>query len=376
MAAVPPLKDLMLPTPETYVTLINIFQYFPLVSDKHLILYYTLKNSLQFQFSIIQWLTSFHPAGKTSLQKSSLNIPGRIGWFAMEIVGPINLIYILWKLPPKLHIESLPLQNKLVAVLYILHYVNRAIISPFSAPSMSPIHVLVVIFAVLFNWLNSSCIASWLAGYNVATIPTYRSTPSHSGTSKATEDPIPDPTTPLLLPVLGFVLFVTGMIGNIYSERTLFRLRREEAKKQKKSATKYSKIYVIPPATGLFTSILYPHYVFEWLEWTGFTLVGTAVLPALSLLPLIGTSAPSAPGPGHDQGSPLRLAPWIGPIVAVLQQSPQASSGLPLPGIVFVVNAVTNMLPHARWGRKWYVERFGEEAVGGRGAVVPFCKWM
>lgn len=313
----------------------------------------------------------------------------------MEIAGPINLLYILYHLPAKLSIRTLPLPNKLVASLYLLHYVNRAIISPFvSAPSMSPIHAFVAIAAVFFNWFNSSCLAGWLVGYNVTTIPGYYPLSQASITTpeKALEESLASTAgTSLLLPVTGLVLFFGGMAGNIYAERTLFRLRREQADTKKsskdnetsdladsdsaaKQKNKYHKVYVIPPAAGLFSSILYPHYVCEWIEWTGFALVGTTVFPALTPPSIIPDVLSTSTAGAMTAGPVLRLAPWLVP--AVWLAGKLRVPVLPLPAIVFVVNAVANMLPHARWGRKWYVERFGEDGVGGRGAVVPFVSWM
>ncbi|GFF76399.1 ubiquitin conjugation factor E4 [Aspergillus udagawae] len=374
LGSLPPLGDFILLTPQAYTTLLNIFQYFPVLS-------------------LVQWAVSWHPAGKGSYQSSWLNIPGKLGWFIMELVGPVNLLYLLYKLPPKLNISSLPLSNKLVATLYVIHYVNRAIISPFfAAPSMSPIHATVAIMAVLFNWLNSSCLAGWLVGYHVPVLG-YKTDGTVSGAPGGSSRYSP---ATHFLPCLGMVLFAAGMIGNIYSERMLFRLRREAAEKRgaaKKSdeaitqnededhptfiqvsssssstdakanangnKTKYDKVYVIPPARGVFRFILYPHYAFEWLEWLGFALVGTAVFPTRQAL------AYTAP--------PLQIAPWLRPAAAF---AAKLQVPLPLPAVVFVVNAVANMLPHARWGRKWYVEKFGEKAVAGRGAAVPWCSWL
>ncbi|KAL4978039.1 hypothetical protein BDW66DRAFT_149473 [Aspergillus desertorum] len=402
--ALPSLRDFILPTPEAYVTLLNIWQYFPLIT-------------------IAQWLTSWHPAGKTSSKNSIFNIPGRMAWFAMEIVGPINLLYILTTLPtklPTLDIRTLPLSNKLLASFYVLHYVNRAIISPFfAAPSMSPIHVLIVALAAAFNWVNSTCLACWLVGYNVTTVPGYYPASGLSSAEaalmtpeKVLEDSLSSTAgTSLVIPAVGLVLFFVGMAGNIYAERTLFALRREAADKQAHQTSrgdmdemkpnKYHKVYIIPPKSGLFASILYPHYVFEWLEWTGFALLGTTVFPALSPPPLVpdvlspafrstsggipglglGLSAGvggsrASPGAGSASVSTFHLAPWL--IPAVWAAGKTRVPVLPLPAMVFVVNAVSNMLPHARWGRKWYVDRFGEGKGGveGRGAVVPFVSWL
>ncbi|GFF65310.1 ubiquitin conjugation factor E4 [Aspergillus lentulus] len=342
--SLPPLRDFILPSPQAYTTLLNVFQYFPVLS-------------------LVQWAVSWHPAGKGSYHSSWLNIPGKLGWFLMEIVGPVNLLYILYKLPPALNITSLPLSNKLVASLYVIHYVNRAIISPFfAAPSMSPMHASVVSMAVLFNWLNSTCLAGWLVGYHVPVLG-YKTNGAVSGPPGG---PSPYSAATHFLPCLGMVLFAAGMIGNIHSERTLFRLRREAAEKRgaaKKSdeditqhgdedhptfiqasssssssdtnananasgkKNKYDKVYVIPPARGAL--------------------------------------AYASP--------PLQIAPWLKPAAAFAEK---LQVPLPLPAVVFVVNAVANMLPHARWGRKWYVEKFGEKAVAGRGAAVPWCPWL
>ncbi|KAF9884180.1 hypothetical protein FE257_002238 [Aspergillus nanangensis] len=369
-SSLPPLREFTPPTPETYMISLKIFQYFPIVS-------------------IIQWLTSFHPAGKTSFQRAWLNFPGKLGWFTMEIVGPANLCYILWKSSAIVSLSSLPFANKLIIALYLTHYLNRAIISPFFvAPSMSPIHLFVVAMAVTFNWFNSTCIAGWALGYHAPivghptvvddassfletpTITTTTTTTSSSTTTNASSLPC----------IVGITLFILGMLTNIRAETTLFRLRREEAESRaaKKSddpdvagsgrQSKYSKVYVIPPCRGLFRTILYPHYVGEWLEWVGFALVGSAVYPF---------SFPSSPASsavvGNVAPESLQLAPWLVPFAVLAQRW---EFPLPLPAVVFVVNAVTNMLPHARWGRKWYVQKFGQEAVAGRGAVVPFVSWI
>ncbi|KAJ5172456.1 hypothetical protein N7492_005049 [Penicillium capsulatum] len=361
-AGFPPIADHFPPTPEAYTSLLSAFQWFPVIT-------------------IFQWVLSWHPAGKTSLQSSILNLPGRIAWCIMEIAGPVNLIYNLSIESPSFF--DLPRPNQLVAALYCIHYFNRAIISPFfSAPSMSPIHVLLMLSAITFNWVNSSCIVGWLRGYSIP-VPGFRTdgvaslaSPLSGGSSSQLA---------ATLPVVGSVLFFIGMAGNIYSETSLFRMRREEADKRLAKKTdstptstdtsgpskgnKFHKVYVIPPAKGVFASILYPHYVFEWVEWTGFALAGVAVYPLSGILSSIGSDAAAT----VSVAPPLRPAPWVTPFAWVTDR---LGLPLPLPAVLFVINAIANMLPHARWGRRWYVEKFGEKGVAGRGAVVPGCAWM
>lgn len=291
-----------------------------------------------------------------------MNLPGRLAWCAMEIVGPINLLYNLTNATPSL--TKLPLSNQILTGLYCAHYLNRAVIAPFFlAPSMSPIHLSIMSSAMLFNWFNSSCLAGWLLGY---------STPIAGLTTDgifARSLSSPSSTTVQALSAIGGSLFLIGMAGNIYSEKTLFRLRIEEADrraakksddKPNPSGNRYSKVYVIPPTTGVFRSILYPHFAFEWVEWAGFALAGLAVFP-------LARSA------GLGTPPPFKPAPWLLPAAWA---SDHLGVPLPLPAVMFLVNAIANMLPHARWGRKWYVEKFGEKDVAGRGAVVPWCPWL
>jgi 3-oxo-5-alpha-steroid 4-dehydrogenase 1 len=286
----------------------------------------------------------------------------------MEIVGIPNLIYILFTLAPKVNVAPLPRWNQLLATLYVIHYFNRAIISPFfAAPSMSPIQADTVLLGAVFNWFNSTCLAAWLVGYEM---PILGISSTDEGARPST---IPSPLQSFL-PYLGLVIFAIGMAGNIRAEKKLFHLRREEADRRAAAAavaakreqeqgqmtdpaatSRYSKVYVIPPERGLFRSILYPHYVFEWMEWLGFALVGTAVLPSSYAMP------------------PIKLAPWLIPVAV---WADRYHVPLPLPAVIFLINSIANMLPHARWGRKWYVEKFGERAVAGRGAVVPWFKWL
>lgn len=175
-------------------------------------------------------------------------------------------------------------------------------------PSMSPIHVFVWLAALSFQLINSTCIGGWLAGYGPVT-------------NKAWEGRV------LWLEV-GLILFAAGLVGNIFHDDELREIRRvaatnqkkkEEAKGEKGKGKSVDKVYMMPE-NGLFKLVLYPHYLCEWIEWSGFWMIGgLGCVPARS----------------------------------------------------FVINEIATMLPRALRGKRWYVERFGRNRVGSRKAVIP-----
>ena len=265
--------------------------------------------------------------GKTS-KSSRSNLPGKPAWVLGELVGPLNLLYIILALPQRLKPApnsssslfgtGLPIQHELLALLYLIHYANRAIITPiFLNPSMSPMQWYIPLMMATFQFINSSNIGAWLV----------YSSQSHSSSILQQKQQQQQPSLLSPLALVSLAVFIVGLAGNISSESHLFTLRRGAAKRKAKSEGKplhpsnisYDKVYVIPPAQGLFTYTLYPHYMLEWVEWTGYALLG------------------------YSYGL-----------------------GIDTPATWFVVAEVATMLPRAVEGRRWYAEKFGKRAVGNR----------
>ena len=126
------------------------------------------------------------------------------------------------------------------------------------------------------------------------------------------------------------MIWAVAFMANIWHDDELREIRRAAARSQErrqeakgengtKSVKGVGKVYMIP-SNGLFRTILFPHYLTEWIEWSGYWLVG---------------------------GSRC------------------------VPARIFLVNEVSTMLPRALQGRRWYLERFGVEKVGGKKAVIP-----
>lgn len=301
-----------------------------------------------------QWLSDYHPCGKFSRERG-FNVPGRLAWFLMESVGPIHLVCLLQMLSPQGAMAELPTWNKVAAALYVLHYANRAVIGPLlSAPSMSPVGVELFAIVCFHNWYNTAMLAPWIAGYE----PQLAGFPSLTNTAES--------TIARLLPWVGLAIFALGMTNNIRAERRFWRMRRREAQRRAQATSDqgqrgnmYAKVYVIPPADGLFRHSLCPHYFWEWVEWFGYVLVGTAV---------------HAPTTASRVMTPeISLPPWLFPVARLAQY---AGVSLPLAPLAYVIIFVTVMLPQAKQARRWYQQKFGERAVAGRSAVVPGVPWL
>ncbi|KAL8831692.1 MAG: hypothetical protein Q9170_005188 [Blastenia crenularia] len=258
-------------------------------------------------FTLFQWMTDWYPQGKTS-SSSRLNLPGKFAWAAMETPGLMVLLYCMFTIPANQGLDKLPPANWLMAALFTIHYTYRALISPlFLNPSMSPIHPFILLSALCFQVINGACIGGYLAGYGPTTLQDW------AGTAPRIE--------------FGMMLFMAGLIGNIYHDDELREIRRASVRNQKRKADwqgekskggKVDKLYMVPE-NGLFRAVLYPHYLCEWIEWCGFWVIGgLACTPART----------------------------------------------------FLVNELTTMLPRALNGKRWYVERFGKEKVGSRKALL------
>ncbi|TKA66302.1 hypothetical protein B0A49_06943 [Cryomyces minteri] len=275
------------PSRENWELIVWGFQFFPL-------------------FTATQWFVSYYPQGKTSVE-SRFNLPGKWAWATMEAPGFITLLYVMYTLPKQQGIESLPWANWTMAALFTIHYIYRALLAPLVLnPSMSPIHITVWASALIWQITNGLSLGGWLGGYGPTTVYDWAGR--------------------LYMIEVGLVIWGWGLLGNMYHDDDLREIRRAAGWRQKKEAEKtgkpvqsVDKVYMLPK-NGLFHFILYPHYLCEWIEWTGFWMIGGwGCVPARS----------------------------------------------------FVLNEIATMLPRAVQGRKWYVDKFGKDKVGNRKAVIP-----
>lgn len=250
---------------------------------------------------------------------TTFNLSGIKSWIVMEVVSPIMFISSIIKAPLSSGTQTPPLQfslkdpRTLLALLFIIHYGNRALISPLRSPSRSKAHVIVPLSAIFFNTVNGSLMGAYLS-----------SPRAYSFLSNALSRPSF---------WVGITTWVLGLVGNILHDEVLLDIRRNAQKKEKDKPmdkNKRQKPYYGIPKGYLYRHISYPNYFCEWIEWAGFALAASPI-PALSFAGLI-TAAP----------------PWL-----------------------FFLSEVFLMTPRAYKGHRWYHEKFPEYPKE-RKAVIPF----
>ncbi|KAG6826634.1 hypothetical protein H0H92_015051, partial [Tricholoma furcatifolium] len=84
-------------------------------------------------------------------QSSVFLVDGIKSWIVMELVAPTSFLYSL--LSSTTHPRLFSPQT-VIASLYLLHYLNRAILSPLRTPSRSRSHISVPLSGIFFNTIN------------------------------------------------------------------------------------------------------------------------------------------------------------------------------------------------------------------------------
>ncbi|KAL0955851.1 hypothetical protein HGRIS_002053 [Hohenbuehelia grisea] len=245
-------------------------------------------------------------------------VDGIRAWICMELVSPITFLYTLSKSP-----APLPTQAKVLAALFLLHYLNRAIISPLRTPSRSKTHIIVTLSGAYFNILNASLLGTYLASATAA---------AHLAS-----------VSPLTW-YAGITLWALGFAGNIFHDEILLNIRRKAQQVSKRDGK--GEHYGIPFGF-LYKYISYPNYFCEWAEWFGYAMAASPV--------------PTIPS------FPTSLAGLFSPVTSANPWWPSMT-----PPWLFFITEVYLMLPRAYRGHKWYHSKFGASYPPERKAVIPF----
>ncbi|KIJ65928.1 hypothetical protein HYDPIDRAFT_87485, partial [Hydnomerulius pinastri MD-312] len=259
------------------------------------------------------------PFGRFAPSSGSIFVVDGIkSWIIMELVSPIAFIYALAQAPlaSKADVGPLSSPQLFLAGLFLIHYANRALISPLRTPSRSKSHIVVPLSAIFFNVVNGTLLGSYL-GSNTA--------------SAFLSGAFGKPSF-----WAGTILWLAGFCGNILHDEVLLNIRRNakakgKAKSDDNPNKKQGEHYAVPHGY-LYTYISYPNYFCEWAEWFGFALAAAPIPPMTSLSAVAHAIQP----------------PWL-----------------------FFLSEVFLMISRAYKGHRWYHERFPEYPKE-RKAVIPF----
>ncbi|TFK33936.1 3-oxo-5-alpha-steroid 4-dehydrogenase-domain-containing protein [Crucibulum laeve] len=246
--------------------------------------------------------------------------------FAFGFLGsPLNFY------PPDIDAVSGP--QKLIIVMYLTHYIHRALVSPPRiSPSSTPKnHPAVVFYGVLFNITNGFLLGTFIAS------PFGKATLQHF----------------TLKFILGFTLWAVGFQWKTAHEKILVDIETRAATggkdRDEKNASTDATTSI--PHGHLFKYVSFPDYFCELVQWLGFAI-------ATAPLPLPQTSLISALNPVtliSDLRKPSYLfAPNLSPPYILL----------------FAELAWTAF--RAQKGHRLYKEKFGAKYPEERKALIPF----
>lgn len=194
-------------------------------------------------FPVTLFITA--PYGRHSKSTWGPMINNRVAWILMEI--PALIIFVWMVLGAK------GISNYIVYTAFFLwtaHYIHRSIIFPFRIKTAhKKMPILIMLFAVCFNFVNGFINGYWLGNFAAYTNEWFFD----------------------FRFIIGIVLFISGFIINQYHDKILIGLR--------KSSTNGYQI----PYGGLFRYISCPNFFGEIIEWAGFALL-TWSLPSLAFL--------------------------------------------------------------------------------------------
>jgi hypothetical protein len=190
------------------------------------------------------------PFGRYSSVKWGPLIDNRLGWFIMETTVLFTFWYQAW---PVLQQDSTPVL--IMAGLFTLHYVNRAVIFPLRLRTKGKKMPVVIMFsAIFFNLVNGSSLGYYFAHFAAYSADWVNSVPF----------------------IAGLIFFCAGMILNWTADDHLIHLRKQ-------TETGYRI-----PYGKLFEYVSCPNHFGEIIEWFGYALLCWN-LPALAFF--IWTSA-------------------------------------------------------------------------------------
>lgn len=177
--------------------------------------------------------------GRFSKKQTYFAIPARIAWCLQEMPSFLVATYFLIKSFEE-SVETIPIPNRLLLSLFIIHYFNRTFIFPLKIRGGKPTRLLEFIMAAIFTAING-----FLQGLCLTQYDEYKIDNIYN-----------------IRFIFGTILWIIGFIINLHSDSILRNLR--------KPGESGYKI----PKQGMFNYVTSANYFGEFLEWLGFAIGG------------------------------------------------------------------------------------------------------
>ena len=172
-------------------------------------------------------------------KKTGIKVPARIAWLLQEFPSFAVATYFLQS-SLKESVGVIPIGNRLLLSLFIVHYFNRTFIFSLKIRGGKPTRLLEFVLAAIFTTING-----FLQGLCLTKFDEYKITNLYE-----------------MRFIIGLILFISGFGINLHCDSILRNLR-------KPGETGY-KI----PYGGAFNFVTVGNYFGEFLEWTGFAIAG------------------------------------------------------------------------------------------------------
>jgi 3-oxo-5-alpha-steroid 4-dehydrogenase 1 len=160
-------------------------------------------------------------------------LSARVCWFFFEIPNLLWVIHACWTRNK----EIFGVPNKILLVLFTIHYLNRAILYPLLVSTNSKFPLGLIFFTVLYTTVNG-----FLQAHGLCQLQSYPHDYEYS---------------PRFL--IGITLMVVGFSITYVSDQVLIALKKQ------------NKGYQIPRG-GLFEYVSGPHFFGECVEWMGYAI--------------------------------------------------------------------------------------------------------
>ena len=186
-------------------------------------------------------------------------ISNKTGWILMEFPAFAAMTAIWLTAPVSIRFNS---PQVVMTALFLLHYFQRTFIFPLLIKGKSRMPLAIIIMGLIFNTINAYMIGGWLF---------------YVGVSEYDSHWLLNP-----LFITGLIIFVTGMLINIQSDRIIRNLR-------KPGDTRH---YI--PRGGLYRYVTSANYFGELTEWVGYAILTWSVGGLVFVLWTFANLAPRA----------------------------------------------------------------------------------